>query len=264
MSTTRIGLPSASISNRNPSVYPLTACLLAEYIACNGTTTSEASLPTLINTPPVWARWGNATIEPWTTPQKLMSKRRRLSSSRASSRRANMPIAASLTHESMRPNVSMAVAAIRSTSARWLTSAVTDRALPPAPVMYSTAASRTGPERDASTTLAPCPAAAMAVASPIPLDAPVITMTCSETGLLWYAMLFVLPVFHAAPGIRCLVGTSVRDYTPPGREVIAPCYFGCGRCYHHDRLRRASISGQIMTLKKWMLTGDGIGYRALG
>ncbi len=79
-------LSTSSISTRRASVNPLTACLEAEYIPCSGTTASETSLPTLISAPPC-LRWGRAASEPLTTPQKLVSNNRRLSSSVTSSRR---------------------------------------------------------------------------------------------------------------------------------------------------------------------------------
>src|SRR4051812_35467842 len=48
--------------------------------------------------------------------------------------------------------------------------------------MPSTAAARSRSFRAARTTCAPCLAAILAVTSPIPLDAPVMTTTCSPIG----------------------------------------------------------------------------------
>src|SRR5690242_16233761 len=56
-------------------------------------------------------------------------------------------------------------------------------ACPPEARMRATACSRSTASRELRTTRAPRPAAISAVASPMPLDAPVITMTCSPTGL---------------------------------------------------------------------------------
>ncbi len=78
----------------------------------------------------------------------------------------------------MRPKRPTAAAAIRSTCARSPTSATTWMASPPAALMRSTMSPSVCSLREARTSLAPSLAAASAVARPMPLEAPVMTMTC--------------------------------------------------------------------------------------
>ena len=91
--------------------------------------------------------------------------------------------AALLTQVSMRPNSLNAAAAMASLAAGSATSATTYAARPACRQMPDVAARRSASFRAASTTQAPRLAARLAVTSPIPLDAPVITMTCSSSGL---------------------------------------------------------------------------------
>src|SRR5437763_7279772 len=84
----------------------------------------------------------------------------------------------------MRPKWVIASTATRCMSSRLPTSAVTAMASQPFPCARRDAISfSVSVLRAARTSLAPWRAAASAVASPMPLDAPVITMTCSESGL---------------------------------------------------------------------------------
>ena len=77
----------------------------------------------------------------------------------------------------MRPNAATAAAASASTSRGFDTSAATWMARPPLRLMSATASRRSDSLRAASATAAPFRAARLAVTSPIPLDAPVMTMT---------------------------------------------------------------------------------------
>lgn len=182
MSVTETGTWSTSSSARRASVNPLTACLLAEYMPWSGMARSDATLPRLTIAPPRCRRCRAATSDPYTSPQKFVSNSRRESSSATSSSFPKMDTPASFTHVSNPPNRSNAAVAIRSTSSRLLTSAVTATALGPSSDATRWTASVL---RAASTRPAPCSAARRAVASPIPLLAPVITMTCSRIGLRW-------------------------------------------------------------------------------
>ena len=97
-------------------------------------------------------------------------------------------MAALLTQVSKPPKRRTAASASASTSSSFATSVGTARAWPPAPSISAASASSAFFERAASTSLAPCRAAMRAVASPMPEDAPVTTMTCSETGFSLTAM----------------------------------------------------------------------------
>ena len=82
----------------------------------------------------------------------------------------------------------MAASAICSTSPRLPTSASTAIASAPFCDRRAATSSSVSPLRAARTNFAPCSAAASAVAKPIPLEAPVMTMTCSLTGFREMAM----------------------------------------------------------------------------
>jgi hypothetical protein len=85
--------------------------------------------------------------------------------------------AALFTQVSIRPNSWIAVSAMRSTSSGTATSATAYVARPPALRIPSTARRRSLSLRAAKTTRAPREAAIFAVIRPMPLEAPVITMT---------------------------------------------------------------------------------------
>ena len=87
------------------------------------------------------------------------------------------------TQVSKPPKVATARSATACTSARLPTSATTWIALPPTPSISAWMRARASPLRAASTTRAPRSAAIRAVARPMPDDAPVMTMTCSLSGL---------------------------------------------------------------------------------
>src|SRR5215213_2410648 len=94
-----------------------------------------------------------------------------------------METPALLTHVSMRPKRSSAVSATRRTSSCRPTSAATWTASPPCEFISSTSRRRASSARAATTSFAPRRAASRAVTSPMPLDAPVITRTCSPNFL---------------------------------------------------------------------------------
>jgi hypothetical protein len=87
-----------------------------------------------------------------------------------------------LNQVSMRPKLLIARSPIRSTSSALATSAATAIAEPPFAVISSTIPWSSASSRAASTTVAPRAAAIRAVARPMPLEAPVITITCSSSG----------------------------------------------------------------------------------
>src|SRR5690606_1021425 len=80
------------------------------------------------------------------------------------------------------PKRSRATSAMRRTSRSMATSATTQAASPPRAVIASATSQRPSSLRAASTTRAPRAAASRAVAMPIPLEAPVITMVWSTKG----------------------------------------------------------------------------------
>src|SRR3954471_13887898 len=197
----------------------------------SGTYAPDTSLPMLISAPPCFFRCGSAAREPFTRPQKLMSKRRRASSSLTSSRRAYRPRPASFTQVSMRPKCSIAARASCSTCWRSETSQVTAIASPPAAVIRLTMSLSVPSLRAASTTLAPFFAAVSAVAKPMPLEAPVITMTCSFKGFsLGLAMICSSVNVHPrgrkprtndkGPGIWESLGLRVRALSYGSREAL--------------------------------------------
>ena len=83
-SVTETGTPSSSSSIRRASVNPLTACFEAQYIPWIGIARSETAEPTLMSAPAyrpsLLRKCRAASSEPYTTPQKFVSKRRRWSS----------------------------------------------------------------------------------------------------------------------------------------------------------------------------------------
>src|SRR5919107_2141634 len=105
-----------------------------------------------------------------------------MSSTGTSITRPYIDTAALFTQVSMRPNSRIASFAMRSTWSGSDTSAVTAMARPPRERMSSTTRWRSAALRAARTTRAPRLAACRAVTRPMPLDAPVITMTCSDKG----------------------------------------------------------------------------------
>src|SRR4051812_11147949 len=105
-----------------------------------------------------------------------------MSSMLTSMTRPYIETAALFTQVWMRPNSRSAAIPICSTCGRSATSAVTAIARPPWDRISSTACSRSAALRAASTTRAPRAAACFAVTRPIPLDAPVMTIVCSDNG----------------------------------------------------------------------------------
>ncbi len=122
-----------------------------------------------------------------------MSKSRLASGSAVWSSRAHIPRPALLTQVSIRPNRATAASASRSTSERSATSRATARASPPSALIRAAASSRACPLRAARTTLAPRLAAVSAVARPMPDDAPVITITCSDSFFNFADMMYPAP-----------------------------------------------------------------------
>src|SRR5947208_7551367 len=92
----------------------------------------------------------------------------------------------------MRPRRSPACSTTCATSSRTEQSAGTASASEPAASISATQLSSASALRAVTTTLAPRPPAARAIARPRPLDAPVTTTTCSETGFFC--------TFSASPG----------------------------------------------------------------
>src|SRR6266566_6929323 len=94
-----------------------------------------------------------------------------------------MEIPASLIQVSNPPKRVTAASATCRTSSSFPTSATTASACPPAALISDSSCRSAASLRAASTSRAPRCAAMRAVVKPIPLDAPVITMTCSSRGL---------------------------------------------------------------------------------
>ena len=107
---------------------------------------------------------------------------RRQSSSGTSQVSPKMEMPASFTQVSNRPNSRIAAAATCLTSSSLPTSQTTATARPPCPLISSARSRSAASLRAASTTAAPCAAAIRAVTSPMPLLAPVMTITCSARG----------------------------------------------------------------------------------
>ncbi len=95
---------------------------------------------------------------------------------------------ASLTQVSKPPKRCTALSAMACTSSRRPTSATTWVASPPAASISSWIVASASALREASTTRAPARAAMRAVASPMPLEPPVMTITCSPRGLCAWLM----------------------------------------------------------------------------
>src|SRR5437588_7579314 len=94
-----------------------------------------------------------------------------------------METPALLTHVSKPPQRPAAVSAMRLTSSSRPTSATTYTASPPRELISSTRRRSESSARAATTSFAPRSAALRAVTSPMPLDAPVMTTTCSPNFL---------------------------------------------------------------------------------
>jgi hypothetical protein len=115
---------------------------------------------------------------------------------RASSRliwtaRPKTPTAAQLTQVSMPPNCSTATSTTCATAASSLTSAVMCAAWPPAAVTFRTNSASAASSRATATTSAPAAAAIRAAVRPMPLEAPVMTMTCWFNGFRRTGMEFL-------------------------------------------------------------------------
>src|SRR5690606_18945775 len=110
------------------------------------------------------------------------------------------------THVSIRPNCSSATSARRFIPCSSATSAACHAASPPDSRSSPAIRSRASPSRELSTTRAPARHAILAVASPIPLSDPVITITCSLIGL---SLRSIGP--PGCQGVYCREGWSVQD-----------------------------------------------------
>ena len=86
------------------------------------------------------------------------------------------------TYVSIRPNLSRVCSTTWATSSCTAWSAGTAIASEPNASISRTASSSASPFRAVTTTLAPASPAPRAIARPSPLDAPVTTTTCSESG----------------------------------------------------------------------------------
>src|SRR4051812_34206701 len=116
----------------------------------------------------------------------------------------------------MVPKAISAASPRRSTAASSETSVVTAMAVPPLAAISLVTASRSAVLRAASTTRAPRLAAIRAVARPMPLDAPVMTMTCCFRD---FGRSFFMPPFASNPragGQSPLPYENVKD-----RHVVA-------------------------------------------
>jgi hypothetical protein len=178
--TTTGSFPFAT-SIRSASVNALTACLPAESLPCGMGVRLDRTLPMLMSVPPRLASSGSATCEPWTTPQKLTSNRRCSSSSGTSMSLPTIMTPALFTQVSKPPKRSSAASAIRSTAWRSATSATTWTASGPRWRSCLVRVSSAFSLREARTSLAPLAEASRAVAKPMPLVAPVMTMIWSRS-----------------------------------------------------------------------------------
>src|SRR5688500_6855454 len=121
-----------------------------------------------------------------------------------------MAVEALFTQLSMRPNSRSATSARCSTSRSSATSVTTWTAAPPAASMSATTRWSARSLRAASTAEAPRCAASFAVASPIPLEAPVTTTTCSDNGLSFSSARMTL-----SDGGRVGPPVVQRSFPPP-------------------------------------------------
>src|SRR5574338_4567 len=126
-----------------------------------------------------------------------------------------MEIPALLTHVSTPPNSRTAVSPICSTASGSATSATTGVARPPIVRTSSAASCNPSSLRAARTRLAPLRAAMRAVASPMPLVAPVITMTCWSSG-------FVLNRMPCGVQPGCPSGLVGRGGLFAADEIVEP------------------------------------------
>src|SRR5215203_1952367 len=133
---------------------------------------------------------GSTACEPFIAPSRLSSRRRDWDSSGTSSKRPHMLVPALLTHTSIPPKADTAASANSRTWSGSVTSVGTASARAPSSSHPCTARSSSSRRLAASTTLAPRAAKARAVASPMPLEAPVITTVASPRLSMILAPLF--------------------------------------------------------------------------
>src|SRR5215217_6545453 len=135
--------------------------------------TTEETL-TMCPPPPMW---GRAAWMQLSGPTALTSNTCRTSSALTSEIVPESPNPALLTSTSNDPNSPTALQTIASTELLSETSVSTARAVPPEVEISRCRASSLSTAREASTTDAPHAASSLAVASPMPLEAPVTTAT---------------------------------------------------------------------------------------
>src|SRR3954464_9304568 len=175
-----------------------------------------------------------------------------------------MDTPALLTHVSKPPNASVARSAIMPTSSRLATSAMTVIARPPEPSISTRALASPSGSRAASTTRAPSCAAIFAVASPIPLEAPVMTTTWSSIRLSF------TPMRSPTKKKRALEfknpAASVLDHRPPRVDplLLAARVLADVRVAHALELGRGPAGGGAIVIPTieddlTALVGDDLG-----
>src|SRR5215204_5587023 len=156
--------------------------------------------------PPRSRKCGRTACEPFIAPSRLSSTRRDWDSSGTSSKRPHMLVPALLTHTSIPPKAEIAASVRSRTRSGSVTSVGTASARPPSSSQSRAACSSSSRRRAARTTLAPRLAKALAVASPMPLEAPVITTVASRR----LSMVTLLP----SPTLGRRTAGYVRRYYP--------------------------------------------------
>src|SRR5687768_3395686 len=119
----------------------------------------------------------------------------------------------------MLPNASTARFAIPRTSSKLATSATTVTARPPEPSISTRTLANPSGSRATSTTFAPRSAAIFAVASPIPLEAPVITTTWSSIRLS-FTPITALPYKDESVDDSRILPQSILDHREPSVDPV--------------------------------------------
>ena len=162
-------------SPRTASVRPMTACLVAEYVAPPGAPYLPACEAMLTTWPRLRAIMrGSAIFMPWMTPWRLMSTMRTAVASSSSMKRPTGMMPALLTSTSSGPKRSSAASTKASKESRRVTSSANPAALGP---ISAAACSASSASRSPIATFMPSRAKACAVALPMPRAAPVIAAT---------------------------------------------------------------------------------------
>src|SRR5580704_459214 len=181
----------AVISFRSDSLNAPTPCLVALYTplplratrpATELMFTTSATRRGLSSA--AWRRCGNAAYVQYSNPRRLMRTIRSHSSTGASTTGPSSITPALLMRVSRRPSLPTACAIARSASAWIVTSAVITVDVAPSARSRSASSSSRSVRRATSATRAPRPASETAVASPMPLDAPVTSATVPSRGPL--------------------------------------------------------------------------------